>query len=416
MDNWLKSPWVIRFISLALAILLFTTVSLSENSRQSADTGVGDFWSSSDETQVLDDIPVNIQIDQEKYVVSGVPSTVSVTLQGPNSSVTSTSTQRNFDVFVDLEGFDPGTYMVELEHSGISNNLDVYIEPKEVEVTIEERAVDQYDITVDYINEDQIEPGFEVVEGTTNPVQVTITSSKNVIEKIATVKVFVNLQGVDEPIDGREVPVKVYDSEGNELNNARIEPSVVEVTVDVQSPSKVVPIEVTTTGEVQDGITINTITPNLSEVRIFAPEDVLATIEEIETEPLDLTGITEVSTVQLQLNVPSEIRKIETEQVEVSIQLDRTAERVFNLPIEIQNLTEEYSLTFIEPAEGEMDLTVLGLEEEIGNLSEEDLQLSINLDGRQTEEEFEIPVEINAPEGINFEPEYRNIVVRLEQS
>ncbi|WP_226038559.1 CdaR family protein [Aquibacillus saliphilus] len=413
MDNWLKSPWVIRFVSLALAILLYTTVSLSENSEQS-DAGLdfSDVISSSDEVQTIEDVPVDIKIDEEKYVVSNVPQTVSVTLEGSYSNVTSTTTQRNFDVFVDLQGLEPGTYMIDLQHSGISDNLDVYIEPKEIEVIIEEKATKEHDVTIDYINEDQIESGFEVGDAKINPAKVTITSSKGVVEKIAVVKAFINLQGVDKPIENREAPVKVYDSEGNELS-VRVEPATVEVSVDVRSPSKVVPIEVPTTGEAEEGITINSITSNPTEVRVFASDDVLKNIESIKTDEIDLSEITEATTVELQLNAPEDIRRMETEQVDVNIQLERTEERVFNLPIEIENLDEDYSLTFVEPTASELSLTAFGLEEELSNLSNEDFQVSINMEEYQ-EGEFEIPVEIVAPEGLNFDVENTNVLVRVE--
>ncbi|WP_407058525.1 CdaR family protein [Paracerasibacillus soli] len=77
-------------------------------------------------------------------------------------------------------------------------------------------------MSADFLNKDQLPDGYELGEYKVEPQKVKITSSKSVIEKISLVKVFVNVAGLTESINNREVPVKVYDSQGNELR-VRIE-------------------------------------------------------------------------------------------------------------------------------------------------------------------------------------------------
>ncbi len=51
-----------------------------------------------------------------------------------------------------------------------------------------------------------------------NPETVTIVSSESIIEQIAMVKVFIDVTDLKESITNREVPVSVYDIQGNDLN------------------------------------------------------------------------------------------------------------------------------------------------------------------------------------------------------
>ncbi|MDL4841252.1 CdaR family protein [Aquibacillus rhizosphaerae] len=412
MDELLKKPWVIRLVSLALAILLFTAVSLDESSSERTDPP---FFGGSEETQTIDNVPVDIVIDQEKFAVSGVPETVSVDLQGSAGVVTSTATQMNFDLFVNLEGLESGTHMVPIESSGIPDSLQVYIEPEEIEVTIEERATQEFEVTVGYTNENDIATGFELGEATVQPSTVTITSAKSVVDTIASVNAFVDVSNADEPIENREVPVKVYDSQGNELS-VRIEPSTVNVSVDINDPNKTVPIQVETTGEAQEDITINTITTEPEVVQVFASDSVLQDLESVATEAIDLSEITEDTTLEVELIAPADSRKMNIQTITVTIEVDKTVEQTFeDVPIEVDNLVNDLTVTFISPEESQMDVIATGLEDVMAQLTNNDFQLSIDLDGLE-EGEHQIPVDIDGPDNIEVQLELETVTVQIDQS
>ncbi|MBM7573288.1 YbbR-like domain-containing protein [Aquibacillus albus] len=411
MDEWLKNPWVIRALSLVLALLLFSAVSLDDDNYQS-DAAL-DFLSSSEEAQRIEDVPLNIKINEDKYVVSGVPKTVTVTLEGPNSVVTSTATQQSFDMFLDLEDLESGTYTVPVQYTGISDSLSVYIEPKEVEVTIEERATEVFDVTVDYINENLIEPGFEIGDAQVNPGQVTITSSRSVVEKIAIVKAFVDVRGVDMPIEEQESPVKVYDAQGNELN-VRVEPVIVDVSVSISNPSKNLPIEVVTTGETQEGISIRSLAVEPEEVRVFASEEVLTNLDSISTKAIDLSTISQGESREVELDIPTNLRLIDRESVTVIIEVDRTTERTFeDVPIEPRNINDGLEVTFINPVNGVADVIVTGPERIIDDLPETDIQPFIDIDERQ-EGQYDLTIQIEELDDITAVPELARATVQID--
>src|SRR5699024_11440006 len=297
---WFKSRWFVRGISLAFAIALYVFVQVEMDQYQNDSRLLHD---SGDDAQTVEDVPVNIRIDNDSYVVSGVPEVASVTLEGTRGTLTATAQQKNFDVYVDLEGLEEGTHTVDLQHSGIPDDLNAYIEPKTIEVTIEERESEQFDVTVDPFNTDKLPDGYEIGEVQADPGQVTITSSKEVINQIAIVKVFVDVAEATESIDSREVPVKVYDANGNELS-VLVEPESINASVEINNPSKTVPVSVDTTVEPPEGYSLSSISANADEVEVSGTNEVLQNIEEVSTVAVDLSDITESGTVDVGLDLP----------------------------------------------------------------------------------------------------------------
>lgn len=397
MDNWFASKWFVRVVSLAFAISLFTFVYISESGSQNDST----FDNNTNGMQTLDNVPVGIHIDEENYVVSGVPEVVSVSMEGSAGVLTPLVRLRNFDVFVDLEGLGEGDHIVEIQHN-ISSEVNVYIEPKTVEVTIEEKASEEFQVNADFINESKLPEGYELGEYELEPSMVTITSSRSVIEKIGIVKVYVDLSGLDQSINNREVPVNVYDNQGNELN-VRVEPETVVVSADINNPSKTVPVSVATTGEMPEGYSLTSISANVEEVEVFATSNVLEEIEGIFTEEINLAEITESGTIDVELSLPdgANVRDKGTVEVTVEITENEETRTIEAVPIEVEGLEEGQDLSFIEPEDSELDITVVGNQSDISELNKDDFRIIIDAEGLEPGE-HQVPVTIEGPEAENM--------------
>lgn len=69
MDNWFKSRWFVRGISLFFAIVLYVFVQVEMDQYQN-DSRIPD---NNEGIQTVENVPINIRIDEDNYVVSGVP-------------------------------------------------------------------------------------------------------------------------------------------------------------------------------------------------------------------------------------------------------------------------------------------------------------------------------------------------------
>lgn len=405
MDKWFESVWFVRLVSLALAILLYVFVNVEVITGQDPQfTPNG-----SDEVQILDDVPVDIRIDSDRFVVSGVPEFVTVSLEGSNSILTPIVMQRSFNVFVDLEDYEEGDHTVELEHDYVSSDLNIYIEPKTIDVTIEERATEEFSVGVDFINLQELPAGYELGDAVVNPETITITSSRSVIEEIAMVKVFIDVAGLTEPINNREVPVNVYDSNGNVLN-VRVKPETVVVSVDVDNPSKVVDVTVPTTGELPEGYSLTSLTYDLEEIEVFATSEILAEIDEISTEEIDLSTISEAGSIDVSLVLPEGVHVAE-DMIVVELELEQVKE-IEDVPIDVENEQSGQEVSFIEPDERIMDIIITGDERTIRTLTVDDFRLSIDI-GNLSEGEHDVPVTVDGPDDVTVSEEFDEVTIEI---
>lgn len=405
MDNWFKSKWFVRAISLAFAVILYFFVDVTLNSSAN-DSSIPN---NPNNLQKIDDVPVDIRMDDENYVVSGVPDYVTVTLSGPPAILTPTTYRRNFDVYVDLEGLGKGTHIVELEYN-ITSELEAYIEPKTIEVDIEERASEQYQVSADFINQNQLPEGYELGDYSINPAEVTLTSSRAIIDRIGVVQVFVNVAGLEGPIKNREVPVNVYDGQGNKVN-VRIVPETVQVSAEINNPSKVVPIEVVTTGELPAGYALKSATAKLDKVEIFGKSDVLGAITSISIEEIDLSELTESGTVSVELALPEGVKVKENETIDVEIVLEQT-KTLENIPIDIEGLQEGQVIRFAQSGTDTIDLKLVGNEAAVKEITNEDFQVNINVNDLD-EGQHKVPIRIEGPEfdDLTVTPEFKEVQV-----
>ncbi|MGP4062843.1 CdaR family protein [Halobacillus sp. H74] len=317
MDNWLKSVWFIRIISLILAGLLWVTVNVDNN----MDSDSLFFNETSSDMEVMENIPLEIRFDSEEYVVSGIPQEVSVTVEGPAGAVAPAARQKNFNVFADLNGLGPGTHEVSLQHSGISNQLAVTLEPKMIEVTIEEKVTENFEVNIDYINESSLKDNLELGEPEVRPAEVSITGASSVIERVASVKAIIDVGSATETIEQQEAPVKVYDNQGNELN-VLVDPTAVNVTVPVIERTKELSLNVAPQGGAPEGVLVESVTTETEGVTVSGPRDVLEDIEELPEVPVDITDVTEDQTVNVDIPLPEGVTSVSPETIEVQIDVD----------------------------------------------------------------------------------------------
>ncbi|HAM79518.1 CdaR family protein [Ornithinibacillus bavariensis] len=413
MDNWFKSKWFIRGLSLAFAIMLYIFVAIEEaDTSGDRESTIPTLFGGSKETKTIEDVPLGIQIDSDTYVVSGVPETVTVSLEGTASELTPVVTQRNFEVFVDLRDLKEGEHEVEIQYDNIPKQLSVYIEPKTINVVIEKRATAEFNVSVDFVNEDKLPEGYQVGDFKLNTDKVTITSSKEVIDRIAIVKVFVDVTGLTDSIKNREVPVNVYDNQGNELG-VRIDPQTVIISVDIENPSKKVPVSVATTGELPEGYRVVSMEPVVTEVEVFATTNVLDKVDKITTEPINLSELTKSGTIKVGLSLPDKVQAPGTKEIDVKVVLEQT-KSITNLKLEVDNAADGNVVNFVEPENQRTSITVTGNEQDVRELSDKDFRIYINVKGLGRGKHV-VPVEISGPDGVKYEPEIKEATIEIEE-
>lgn len=409
MDKWMNSPWFIRIFSLLLALMIYVSVNIETQSNSTSRNTVGQ-----SDVETVTDVPVVAYYDQENLVVSGVPQSVNVMLEGPKSIVTPTKLQRDFEVYVDLSKLSIGKHTVPLKYRNISEKLRVTIDPATITVTIDERVSKDFPVEVDFINKSQIADGYSPEQPIVKPNVVKVTGAKTLIDKVALVKARVDLKGVEETIE-RESKVTVYDKEGNVLP-LDVEPSIVDITVPIKSPSKTVPLKIERKGTLREGLSIVKMEVIPSEVTIFGPKAKIDEIEFISGIEVDLSDITSDTTLQVDVPVPKGAKMVDPAKVIILIEIEQEKERTFDqVPIEIIGLNDAYKAEFIDPADRNVTLTALGAQSVLDAIQLKDIEVYLNVSELGIGE-HDVPIEVNGPQNVRWKLPQKEATIRITRN
>jgi len=415
MDKLFDNRWVMRIIALFLALMLYASVNIESNSedKQGASNAGASTTVFSDETTVTD-VPVIPYFDQENLVVTGIPESVEVNLQGATASITKARQLRDFEVYADLSNLSIGTHQVRLQYKDIADDLKVSIKPSVITVTIEEKVTKDFEVGVDLLNENQLEEGYLSDKPIVSPKSIQITASEDIIEEISSVKAKVDLQGGNETIN-RESTITVYDREG-EVIPVEVEPSVVDVTVPIKSPSRDLPFKIIREGELKEGLSISSIESETKEITVFGPEDVINKLEFIDGITVDLSKITKDTVLEVDVPLPDGVTKVTPEKVKLEINVDEQEEKVFSdQPINAVGLTDGKTVEFLDPETGEMDVTILGAPNVIKDIKESDVELYVDLTDL-SDGEHEVEVKVNGPQNITWSLQKKKVKVKISSA
>ncbi|GLJ01766.1 YbbR-like domain-containing protein [Bacillus sp. YKCMOAS1] len=410
MDKILNNRWAVKLLALVFALLLYGAVN-SAQAPTPKKIGESFFPTSTTDEATLTDIPVKAYYDDEKYVVTGVPQTVNVTIKGSTSAVKTARQTKNFEIYADMQNLSTGTHKVELKARDVSKGLTLSINPSVTTVTIQEKTTAEFPVETEFYNQNKIKDGYSPEQPIVNPKKVTVTGSKDVLDKISVIKAFVNLEDVDQQIE-KEAKLTVYDSSGNELP-VEVSPSVVDITVPISSPSKKVPFKLERTGSLPEGISISSIETSPSEVTVYGSQKALDALDFIDGVKLDLSKIKDDTEIDADIPLPDGVKKVSPETVKIKVKVATAEEKkIDNVPISVVGLSKDLTSDFVSPSSGRITLTAKGSKSAIDKLKASDVEAYINA-GDLNEGTHEVKVQVNGPQNVTWTLSRSKVKVKL---
>ncbi|MCD8502290.1 MAG: YbbR-like domain-containing protein [Bacillaceae bacterium] len=362
----------------------------------------------------LEEVDLNVYYNEDEFEIIEVPSFVQVNLRGPQNVLRRFQFARStYEVYIDVRNLGAGTHYVRVQHQGFPNELTVVTVPQTVVVKIEEKRTVSLPITIEMINEGQLKEGYTIETPIVNPSKVEITAASSVIEQIGGVKGIIDLTGATETIN-TSIPIKVYDINGIELD-IPVNPAVVDVKVPIISPSKIIPLRIQTMEDLSEGLSVRTSSINPAEVTIFGPLNVINSINYLEI-PINLSEISETTTLEIEVPVPTGIERISPEIVTVKIEIDVEEVIEFeDVEIAVIGLPERMKTTFKIPENKRININVKGSPEAIQSIEAADIKVYIDLD-RYSVGTHLVPIQVTAPQNVSAIPTVKQAEVEITDS
>lgn len=383
IDNVLFNQRFSLLVSLGLAVLLYMTINF--NSQDSL------FGSPLLNSKDLNNIPVVAEYNSDTFEISGLPQTANITITGEGSNVNAAASNQKGTVVANLEGYTEGTHKIKLGAEGFNDNVDIKIDPSDVVVTLKKKNTGQFDLGYDFINQDKMNSIYSLSTPEFEYSKVNVRASKDTLDSIAFIKALIDVTGVESDFE-QESTLVAYDKKGLPVN-ADIVPNTVNVSVKVTSPNKTVPITVETTGDVPNGMAIDSITMDHESVTIFASDSVLSKINQVGVS-LDASTLTKDSSVLRPITLPTGVKSASVNQVTMDIKLAPGVTRTIeNLPILFKNNVNKYKFATLNN-QSTVNVDVFGTQANIDKVDPENIfvyfDMSNAVPGNQ---EFKLSVE-----------------------
>ncbi|AXF57098.1 YbbR-like domain-containing protein [Salicibibacter kimchii] len=425
MDKLFNNRWFLRFFSLVIATMLFLMVNMDDLGSQP-----GVFPVTNSEQLTIEDVELDVYYDDEQYAIVEMEDTVDIQLSGTQSALNLFQvTSPNYEVYVDLEDLGPGVHNVNVEHRDFPAGINVSTEPESVQVTLEEREMTTLPVEIEFMNEDELPEGYTLGEPEVTPEEVEVQGAVSQLEDIDSLQAYIDVGGAEETIY-ETVEVTVYGPYGEVLDFA-VDPNTVDVVVPITPPSTEVPLEVETEGTLDEDVELVDLSVEPETATIYGDLGILDDISAVEVGPVDVSGMTESETMEMDIDMPDGVIHVQPETVSIQaiVEEDENNEnneeeteeqdtQTMELPLQVDNVPGNVEVTVTD--EEPFNVTVEGDEEELDDLSEDDVRLYIDyeeIDDEHVDEgdeaSYEMQVEIEGPSGFEYQLEMESVEVEI---
>lgn len=405
-ERWLVRKNTLIFISLVLAIVAFIVVD-------NKSIVLVDSYA-----EVLHDQKVEAIYNTETYVVEGLPETADVTLIGRKVDMYLAKQLSKGTVSVDISNLEAGTHKVSLNYESVVDSLDYNVSPSTVTIIIYPKVSSTKNATIDIINKETLDTKLSISNVSIDQEEIIIKGAEHTIKEVATVRALVDISKLVDPEVGvttlENVPLIAYDTNGKTVDVEMV-PSKVNATINVDSPSKEVPIKVVPAGEVQFGKAISSITSTESKVTIYGSEDVLSKIEYLPIE-IDVSNLSSNKVYNVSLTAPQGVRDLSVKNTKVTVTLgEETTKEIKDVMIETTNLDPNYKAAAIGSSSIKTTVIVKGTKEVLDTIDETKIKAIVDLSGYK-EGDHEVTITVTGDDvKATYTPKTTKIKIRINK-
>lgn len=350
-------------------------------------------------------------------------------------SVLDSLTTNSFTVVADMESINEmsSVPLTVICSSPFVTLDEIQVVPSSVKVKLEQKK--QSDFRVDVKWTGQAAKGYEVgkaevVQGKT----VQIAGPESMIDRIGQVVASVNVNNINT--DKRlNAAISVYDKNGDQItqmnrlqikdsNGVLLTDNSVMVDITLWEVMSDIPVEVAVEGTPADGYYVTEVSTVPVTLNLVGTQEALAALNGklIVNAPVSVEGVSESFTETL--DISETLDAIEDLQlvsgndpsITVTVQIEKTGDQTLQMPLsnlEILNRPSDMTLTF-SPAD-ELAVTVHAEDDSDRRLLLDDMKAKIDLAVCAEPGDYEIPVEIQLPNGYTLVSEVVLLVNATQQ-
>jgi YbbR domain-containing protein len=320
MPGWRRTatPIALAFVSLLAAIAMWVAVTDAENPRDAYDYGGG--------------LIVNAINVPQGLAIAGMSDNVVFVRVSATEETFSELTTADFIAEVNMSGERQPTsnQAVSVRVVGRDDVEIIAISPSSIQVLLDDEASKQVPVQINRLGATPQGIVVSLIEA--SPTTVTVTGAASLIARVDSAAADVNLTGL-RVNQQQQYVLSARDARNLQLTPIRIEPNTADVRVVVSQPGvqRSVPVELRTRGHVAEGYNLVSSSVDQGTITIEGSIQVVQALDSIETEEVDLSGLSMDQTRSVQLQLPTGIT---TQRTSVNVTLHvAPATGEFSIPV-----------------------------------------------------------------------------------
>lgn len=399
-----KSSMII--LSLVLAVIVFVIIDRQNTTLLEKNA------------EVLYDIPLSATYNDEEYVVEGLPETVDITLIGTKANLYLAKQLPTQDVNVDLSDLKPGVHKVNLKYKQSITSVEYKLDPSEVTVVVSSKKSETRSVESDIVNLNKLDSKLAINNTKLDTDEVIIKGTEDSLAKVSTIKALINVSDMVDPKAGtntlKDIPLIAYDENGAKVDVEMV-PSKVTATVEIESPSKTVPLEIEPTGNVIFGKAIKNITSSVQKVTIYGNSKVLDNTNSIKVK-IDVNNLKSNKDYTVTIKKPAGIREISEKVVTAKVELDdEVTTELSGVKLGVVNLGSNYTAQATSENATEVTVILKGVESIIKNITPSDVEAYVDLEGLAVgDHEVEIKVKGTDPK-VKYSSKVTKTIIKIAE-
>ncbi len=218
MEKFLRSNNFARIMAIFLALILWLFVT-------------GDkITQTTPSREEFQEVPLRVENLHQDYVVTEMPSSVDLTLEGLPENFENVTTQ-DMDAFIDLTDKEPGSHLVRVQGRTPRGLSLISFEPEQVRIKIEAYLSDEFTVETEIFGEPA--EGWQLADYSLEPDSVLVGAPASKFEKVERIMVLIELTGM-KYVERIELEPAAYDEDESPLTGLLIDPETISIRLEFE--------------------------------------------------------------------------------------------------------------------------------------------------------------------------------------
>lgn len=258
-------------------------------------------------------VPLTISNTPQDFATVCNVRTVRVETRAPRSNFVKYDANA-FRVYANLDGLGEGPHQI-IPKVVMPQGFElVETDPAVINVNID--SLVEYPMAIDLVTQGEVAPNSAIKEIRKSMDFVTVVGPKSLVERVAKVYGSLSLAGTSSSFE-TQISMNAVDAENNLVERVRVVPSVITVSVEMQSGLKKRIVPVVPELSAAEGWELTKIAAEPAQLEIVGAESVVNNIFTLKTVPFTVQTGQRTFTGTLKLDIPDGVQ-VKTDQVTVS--------------------------------------------------------------------------------------------------